>query len=234
MGIAAPGDVASLAVTAGEHTASGLLAKLAADCDATPQQLDLVRESLEFFKAEGVIDQGRGLPLFEACPCASECWRVFPPEDYPPREQAEVAVPWVGRDYTRHRIAVVAINFNFYGGLGAQWWVRRGDIHERLGHGKRNLFPYRVGQYLAAVVASQRADPVIEDPDPAAGAAGFESCAFVQGVQCSPKPRAGRPSAAMWDNCPPRYLAGQLELLRPSVVLAVGRETWRWVRDPAA
>jgi hypothetical protein len=133
--------------------------------------------------------------------------------------------------FVEHRIAVVAINFNFYGGLGAQQWVRRGDIHERLGRGKRSLFPYRVGQYLAALLASQRGEAVTVNDDPAAGADGFESCAFIQAVQCSPRPEVGRPSDAMWSNCPPRYLLAQLELLEPRLVMAVGRPTWPWVRD---
>jgi hypothetical protein len=35
----------------------------------------------------------------------------------------------------------------------------------------------------------------------------------------------------MWTNCPPRYLAEELEMLKPRVVLAIGQgNVWPWVR----
>jgi uracil-DNA glycosylase len=46
-------------------------------------------------------------------------------------------------------------------------------------------------------------------------------------VKCSPRD-GGRGSAksAMAANCPPRYLLKELEILKPRVVLVVGKQTW--------
>lgn len=217
-----------------DYTRSGLLEKLASeDCGATKDQLESVERLADYFAKRGLIDGDRALPLHEACPVANDCWRHLGADERPEPAEAAASIPWVGSGYASARVCAIAMNFNNYGGLGAQWWVRRGDIHERLMRGRRPPFAFGLGQYLALALASLRRDsPAAGDFDPAACAEALESSGLLEAVLCAPKTKVSKPTAEMWRNCPPRYLVGQLDILRPSVVLAVGKDdVWQPVKE---
>jgi len=208
-----------------EHRRSGFLEKLAnlEPASATTAQLDAVEAVLDLYSERGLLVEGRAEPLYCVCPLALDCWGAPSDVPRPPPEQAEASVPWVGRDFPRGRVCAVAINHNRYGGIGANWWVVRGHIHERLGRGKRTLFPFRVGQYLAAVLCSAGGTtPAERELVPEAAAQAWESSAFLEAVKCSPAWRRGTPTRTMVANCPPEYLRAELELLRPSRIVGVG------------
>jgi hypothetical protein len=123
----------------------------------------------------------------------------------------------------RRKICVIAINHHNFGGLGANWWMARGHIHERLGRGRRHPFALGIGSYVAAVKASITGRPIPARPTPAEAADGWETAAFVEAVKCAPWEKVSEPTAAMWRNCPPRFLVPELELLAPRVVIVAGR-----------
>jgi hypothetical protein len=211
------GEFADLEVTA-------LFDKLRSrDVGATERQLALVADVLPLYERRGVIRSGAALPLSECCSRCGECWSDVRAEERPPHERSGMAVPWVGPRYFEHRVCVVAINHNCYGGLGANWWVVNGHIKDRLRPHKRTNLPYGIGSYLAAVLANlQGARP---DPQPSADACadGWEACAFVEAVKCSPCRYRGQPTEAMWRNCPGLFVSEELSILAPQVIIAVGR-----------
>lgn len=53
------------------------------------------------------------------------------------------------------------------------------------------------------------------------------SVRVLEAVKCAPNRAAGEPYAAMWGNCVDLLLLDELELLRPTVVLALGRTRLR-------
>jgi uracil-DNA glycosylase len=61
-------------------------------------------------------------------------------------------------------------------------------------------------------------------PNPPAVADAWDRTAFLEAVKCAPLRGVGEPTAEMWEECPPRYLAADLELLEPGVVVAIGRD----------
>jgi hypothetical protein len=152
-----------------------------------------------------------------------------------------VSVPWIGSDYFQHRLCVVAINQNCYGGLGAHWWITRGAIEDlKQNRGGKRPFHLNAGRYLAALFAALDSQPlpdvqVLEGPEVAAAAASaWSRCAFHEAVKCAPTEDRSKPTTAMWRNCPPRYLQDELKILAPKTILAIGRPTWEAMKGIGA
>ncbi len=140
------------------------------------------------------------------------------------RQRAGVSVPFLGADYDVFRICAVGMNHHDFGGLGANWWVCRGHIHDRLERGKRHSFAHGAGSYLSAIRASAvGAEPAEDIPSAQAAADGWRAASFVEAVKCSPHPKTSSPTRAMWHNCPPLFLREELRLLAPRVTLVLGR-----------
>jgi len=131
-------------------------------------------------------------------------------------------VPWCGPSYRSGGVAVVAINMDKYGGLGAHWWIRLERVRE-LKSGRRRAFDYRLGTFVALAQASLGGAPLDVEPEPARVGEAWEAAAFLESVKCSPEQGVSAPTGAMWRNCPDRYLVEEIAVLAPSVVIAVGK-----------
>lgn len=187
----------------------------------TACQLDWIDESLSVYSDAGLIEDGRAAPLYEACPACGSCWPGKVPRPAP--EDATISLPWRGPDYDVGGVAGVGINFNQYGGLGGHWWIRN-EERKLLLAGRRRLFSYRAGSYLAMIGASRAGAVVEEVPSTESVAAAWDAAAFLEAVKCSPATGVGQPTETMWANCPPRYLATELQRLAPSAIVAIGRQ----------
>lgn len=207
-----------------DHHISWLVAKLEVDAHAAPEQVELVERAAGIYERQTVMRAGTAVPLDRCCACGEECWSAVGAHARPSDPQrAGITVPWIGAGYSDSKICVVAINHHNFGGLGANWWMARGHIHERLGRGRRHPFALGIGSYVAAVKASITGRPIPAGPTPAEAADGWDTAAFVEAVKCAPWEKASKPTAAMWRNCPPRFLLAELELLAPRVVIVAGR-----------
>jgi hypothetical protein len=212
-----------------ENSRSWLLAKLRGrDVGAPDYTVRLVDELCSLYTAHGLFDGDHAQPLDCDCPAAADCWSMLGPAERPPRDEAPISVPWIGPRYAEGGVAAVAINFNAYGGLGGQWWIRRGAI-DALRAGKRKRFDYRAGTYLALLHACLARQQLDTEPPPATVADAWDASAFLEAVKCSPRRTSSRPTEEMWRNCPDRYLVAELEQLTPSTLLLIGHETVRAV-----
>lgn len=206
-----------------ENRRSWLLDKLRGpDVGAAEPAVGLVERFCDLYAEHGLFDGDQARPLDCDCPDASTCWAGVRGDRHPPREEAPVSVPWVGATYRPGGVAAVGINFNAYGGLGAQWWIRRGAIRD-LRQGKRKRFDYRAGSYLALLQASLAGERLEAEPDRARVADAWDASAFFETIKCSPLGQAGRPTEAMWANCALRYMAAELRLIEPGTLLLIGR-----------
>jgi hypothetical protein len=208
-----------------ENRRSWVLEKLRGpDVGAPERSVCVVGQLCSLYAAHGLFDGDRALPLDCDCPAAAACWSGLGALERPPRAEAPISVPWIGPGYAAGGVVAVAINFNSYGGLGGQWWIRRGAIDAlRAGHRKR--FDYRTGTYLALIHACLAGQQLDAEPATATVADAWEASAFVEAIKCSPRRTSSRPTEAMWRNCPPRYLVDELELLAPGAILLVGQDT---------
>ena len=216
-----------------ENTHAGLLLKLECDAEAGPGQLDLVDRCCRYYATKEVICDGDALPLHQHCPAHADCWARFAGA-YPREGEGAISVPWIGPDYFEHRLCAVGINQNFYGGLGALWWITRGAIDElEAGSTGSRQFHLQAGYYLAVLLAALDRRPVPDQDalDPATAARAWKRCAFLEAVKCAPRGNASQPGNEMWRNCPPRFLQRELEILAPRRLLAIGRKTWEAVKQ---
>lgn len=76
--------------------------------------------------------------------------------------------------------------------------------------------------HVDARLDGRHLDPA-ERVEPGALAAVWDSCAFLEIVKCSPAGNRSWPSDAMLETCPSFLLRSELEVLRPRVVILLGR-----------
>ena len=206
-----------------ENRRSWLVAKLrSADVGAREHSVALIDRLCDAYAEHGVFDGDMARPLDCDCPAAQACWAGVPDAARPLRDRSTISVPWLGPEYHPGGIAALGINQNDYGGLGALWWIRRG-ANERLRSGKRKNFDIGAGSYLALMHASRAGLPLESEVTPSKAADAWDASAFLETIKCAPRWAASKPTGAMWENCPDRYLVDELRLIAPSVLLVIGR-----------
>lgn len=173
-------------------------------------------------------------PLWNACPHADTCWQT---ERAAKPKPMSARIPYVGPDYSDHRIAVVAINSRDSGHAGDEITATANVLDTlRAGqreYGSRSFFHYRVASAVHAVVNAHDGGPLEEKPEPQATARSLLTSARLQAVQCSPESTSRRtPTPAMVRNCPEFLLRGQLELLTPRILLLFGAAAHRAIETP--
>lgn len=194
------------------------------------EQVALIRRCVAFIDRRIPEDP----PLWEACRHAESCWRAE--RGQRPRPMS-ARMPYVGPDYPKHRIAVVAINSRDSGHAGAEVRATAQAIaslrvgRREYGHG--SFFHYRVACAVHAALGSLNDEPVDQEPAPRVAAESLLASARLQAVQCSPGSTSRRtPTQAMVRNCPEFLLRGQLEILAPRVLLLVGGAAHRAIESP--
>lgn len=221
------------------NSTQGLPQVLTEKLGAGEHEMKLVQSLLELYEEEGLLsDEGEARPLFTDCDRCSDCWTAG---DKRPDvgDPAGIAVPWVGPGYKKSRLCVAGLNGNKYGNLGATWWITKCDIEARRGHAEwagepTSVHPFypHTARFIAGLLTET------SDFDPNAPVVGSEcadlwdSVSFLEAVKCSPHSGSrGSPTPAMVENCPPRYLRQELMVLKPQVLLVVGKGAWRSVAD---
>lgn len=213
-------------------TATAFIAGLVTD-GVSDERVDVLRELVDLYRSLDLLPKDRDAPLCRVCPNRRECWKnTRSPDNF---RQAGISVPWIGRAYGRNRVLIVATNFNDWGGLDANWHECQENQHafenRRPGLGGRS-FADGAFRYANLAIASIRGRGLPADwrhPDRKDLAPLIDTVAFLQAVKCSPGSARSNPTEAMRQRCPPFLLKRELAILRPRVVLLLGRST---VRDP--
>lgn len=197
-------------------------------------RLALVDQLLGVYRRRGLLDRERDRPLHEVCSRAATCWQ-YGHDCLPEKpERSGIAVPWVGARYPATRICVVAINLDDWGGLDAHWYICHG-YGDDLAAGRRGKgglpFAHGVASYVDLVEASLARTRSVSNaiPLPSAVAGAWNGCAFLEAVKCSPDRPSAEPLDPMWETCPSLLLLDELNVLRPRVVILLGRTR---LRDP--
>ena len=189
-------------------------------------------ESLEQLSKCRELLEARGLlattDLRVECSNAADCWRgaEVPCESTAPR------LPWVGADYHRTGVLVVAMNAHTHQGLlDESYCVEQSLAQLALGRqrffgagGESNSwFHYRAAAIAALFVADALAtEPKVPRPEDS-GAALLRS-ARIQAVQCSPSGDKRRaPTRIMMSKCPDHVLWPMVEALKPRTLVVLGR-----------
>jgi hypothetical protein len=208
-----------------------------------PQRLDLLAELQQRHARDGLWPTNGPTALHATCPNRNRCWKkdrdrmpaVAP--GYPgPGEYRGIFFPWIGPRYEPGGICLLLVNLNITR-PDEHWWtpaieyVISTDVSDELHTSNDQLFgnpTYRNMLTTAhTVLLSLDGEPVTPQPPSMQDAAvTLDRTARVQSVRCSPVGGASRPPAAMTTTCPPRFAHGELDLLKPGVVVAMGQDAW--------
>lgn len=205
-------------------------------------QMRLLLQLTDFYRESGLLPDGLAPSLARSCPNASSCWSTKRVQERPhgrdkvdtDSEKGCIFLPWVGPAYRPGGVAVLGMNLRYAGGdwpFATEWNIVLSPIHGQLvslRNGRRahgSNWAYATMTDVANVLRTQRGEKGIEKPGREERATALLSSARVQAVKCSPIGGRSSPTAEMNANCPPRFLRRELEILRPSTLLAYGQPT---------
>lgn len=222
-----------------------LVTRIARANAAAPRDLEQVRLLMELaavYQSAGFLPDGQLPSLERVCPHSASCWRAVPEEQRPTgtdkldpaSSKGCIVLPWVGPLYRPGGVCVLGMNLRYNRG---PW--KFGTEHEiatnsesgqlvRLRAGKRSHgsnWAYATMTDVAAVLRSRRGDAREDRPGREERAQALLESARLQAVKCSPSGGRSSPTGEMNRNCPPQFLKKELEVLRPSALLAYGRPT---------
>jgi len=211
--------------------------------------MDKQEQYIELYKSLGLMEsteREKGFPLHQRCEKAEKCWSQA--QERRPNEsdyRNSIYAPYLGANYEKTRLFIVAENMNEYGGWNAIDGLVKGAIKEisdgrsrvRFGNDWKN---YR-GSYLwhrlgAYGIAFAERLGIVKDlhwqpngfPSLSEVCNGFAYLAYTNHVKCSPKGSRSKPTGEMWENCGRRILRREIELADPSFILVLGTSSNRW------
>jgi hypothetical protein len=210
----------------------------------SPKQLSMLEAFRARYRKTGLLPD-RNPPLWECCANAARCWKQLD-DGLKRTDRGGATLPWIGAEFHRTRVALLAHNLREAGGLLVEMKVA-GEVRDTLmGGGSKphgSWFAFRSMQAVAAVIASARGEKPKEAlPTPESLIEPLDSCARFQAVKCSPFDGGdSRPSDAMESLCPDDYLLDDLRLARPGTLIVLGAPARRavtrlfdgeWVETP--
>lgn len=181
----------------------------------------------DYYDLRGLIREGLPQPLHRACARCDRCWG--PLDESARRDPGHPALPWVGSQYDKHRIVLLANNLRSDGELHDEAVVVQ-KVTDSLRAGKRSVgdhmgstFGYGCARYASALRRYLAGEPILSDPAPEEVAGEMPYVARLQTVKCSPQgTKENQPTRKMSINCPEVYLLDELVILRPNIILAMG------------
>ncbi|HZL21084.1 MAG TPA: uracil-DNA glycosylase family protein [Polyangia bacterium] len=196
-----------------------------------------------FYRDAGVLNGENALELPDHCADAATCWEGLGERRY---GSCTIALPWIGPKYEEARVLVVAENLN----SGSDLWALAGgkgkgyvldamcelEVRPRVRFGNApkdyagTLLWHCIGTYAAVILRELGVPPFAEMqltngevPVKAITIDAYRYLAYLNHVKCSPNDGArSQPSLAMWNRCGKRFLAGEINILEPAVILALG------------
>lgn len=195
-------------------------------CGRSAEQLGMLEAFRAFYAECGVLPGNGNPPLQRCCQSGQACWGPIPPEHRPSSDLGGISLPWIGSEYHRTRVAVMAHNLKEASGLLAEHKVAY-DTRRAFESGSPGPYPSRFQRHtakaVAAVLAAQCGELPDSDPEPPELVSVLDAFARIQAVKCSPLDAGdSKPSPAMHANCPVLYLRAELELLSPRWLLVLG------------
>lgn len=195
------------------------------------------------YRRHGLLDgDGQGRPLWQVCEHSADCWnRVAEKRKNGLADPTVGGIfrPWVGERYRPAGTAIIGLNLrtneagNHKGGLAAEEKIAHEQLQvlrtaDRPRRPHKSPFAYG-STWALALIARWREG--LELPDgylpPEELVAALSSSVRLQAVKCSPIGHRSHPTHAMCRHCPSHLLEGELEILRPSVLVGFGADAQR-------
>ena len=206
-------------------------------------EFDIKPKMLKLYGEKNIYNNGQCYPLHSSCRLNDTCWANMESRKAIGRNEtwSNISLPWVGQRYFTDftRIAVIGINPNEGGGLDfypqlipqAVQELKDGKIRVNFGYvssdGKKypgTFLWHRVGSYVANILhAIEVKDPILSNKKPMEPGKAYDCLTFINHIKCSPTGDVSHPSNKMWENCGPHILKEELKILRPRILLVLGK-----------
>lgn len=184
------------------------------------------------------MEKEHSIPNCENCIHHESCWKDIEhrkPTTHPNGnvEWTHISLPWIGKMYNKHRIAVIGINpyeaggKNFYPLLieQAKHDLGTGKIKLNFGHKSYSgtILWHRIALYTKQILDSKEDQETVNfllSDIPIQNA--YDYVAFTNSIKCSPMGERSIPSLNMWKNCS-NILNKELEILSPKMIFIIGK-----------
>jgi hypothetical protein len=198
-------------------------------------------EILELYDKKGVIFDNQskveGCYLYETCPRKDICWHDM---EYQKAEWNIIQLPYIGSEYKKEEypIAILGLNLNEFGGicslrdlvLDAQYSLSKGWVKIRFGNDYKEypgtfLF-HRIAVYSNIIKKYYSIEGNYDFLSSRCLAKIFDKISFLEAIKCSPSnDKNSSPTFEMYQNCPKEFLLEELAILKPRILLILGKET---------
>lgn len=196
---------------------------------------------LELYDRKGVIYDNQskveGCLLYETCSRKETCWQNI---THQKADWNIIQMPYIGSDYKteKYPIAILGLNLNQSGGicslrdlvLDAQYSLSKGWVKIRFGNDYQEypgtfLF-HRVAVY-SNIISNRNSISSIPDLLLSKNLSNiYDKICFLEAIKCSPYNESNSsPTAEMYQNCPQEFLLEELEIIKPKILLVLGKET---------
>lgn len=181
-----------------------------------------------------IDDENKLVTLHKDCPFSSDCWKKA--KGRMPDSNDEfwtVTRPWIGENYSELKLLIFGENFNeygsYYGAIKNITEAKKQLKNERKitfksPTYKGSIFYHRIALYAHAIGQIENIFELqSEHPTPKQIAQSLDYIAFTNQVKCPPIGNNSKPTKKMWNNCGNFILKKEIKLIKPKIILVVGK-----------
>lgn len=206
---------------------------------------EIEKQLHDFYKSENIFN----VPLHTTCKFCNNCWNGIENkkrdiENSKEEEKSKIYKPYIGDKYNDFKLLIVGINMNNHGGYEEQKNIAVEACRllseeglKKLNFGNEeyagSLYWHRIASY--AVVYTDNAKLTTENwandaPPEDSIALAFDYFAITNSIKCAPKNLnkgdRSQPTTEMFMNCPSYILKKEIEILKPTKILVLGKENY--------
>lgn len=186
------------------------------------------KELIDIYINKGLLGNNSEFKsLGDSCKNCESCWQGI---DTSLDEGYGIYLPWIGDNYAKERILVLGINLNGLGDLDAQINLAI-DAKLELDEGRKKIFKsedyggtpywYVLPKYIIHILKLHGI--LVDDLSNA-----LDYIAVTNSIKCTIKRERAIPTQNMWNNCPNHILNQEIEVLKPKLILILGKSDNYW------
>lgn len=195
--------------------------------------LELYDDKKVIYDSKGSV---KGYKLYDNCPNKDICWKNIESQK---ADWNIIPFPYIGSDFRteEHSIAIIGLNLNGHGGisslrdliLDAQYALRKGWVKIRFSldyKRYRGTYLFHRAAVYSNIIRDKYTNNNSSELSPKKLASIWDKVCYLEAIKCSPANNSNsKPSSEMYKICPKEYLLKELQILKPKVLIVLGKDT---------